>query len=166
MYKLKVQELTLESFQKYGSFANMLNPNTIKIGAAPVEFFRDMILLNLGQNIEASFSTCRVSKRPLIVQDLEIHTFCQEGILPLDGDVLISLAPATANGDLPWDRLEAFQVPQGTMVTLRPGVWHCGPFADQADSVNVLVTLPERAYANDCAVVAIPGSEQSEISNK
>jgi ureidoglycolate lyase len=163
MYKLKVQELTLESFHKFGSFANMLNPNTVKIGAAPVEFFRDLVLLNLGQNTEASFSTCRVSKRPLIVNELEYHSYCQEGNLPLDGDVLIGLAPATANGDLPWDRIEAFRVPQGTLVTLRPGVWHCGPFADQADYVNVLIALPERVYANDCHVIAIPSDKQSEI---
>ncbi|MGD8401873.1 MAG: ureidoglycolate lyase [Bacillota bacterium] len=163
MYKVKVQELTLESFQKFGSYAKMLNPDTVKIGAAPVEFFRDMISLNLGQNTEVAFSTCRVTKRPLVVQDLEIHTFCQEGILPLDGEVLITLAPATANGDLPWNRIEVFRVPQGTMVTLRPGVWHCGPYAWQADLVNVLIALPERVYANDCKVFAIPEDERSEI---
>jgi hypothetical protein len=38
----------------------------------------------------------------------------------LDGAVLISLAPATANGDLPCDRVEFFHVPRGTIVTLRP----------------------------------------------
>jgi ureidoglycolate lyase len=163
MYQVKVKELTLESFQKFGSFANMLNPNAVKLGTAPVEFFRDMILLNLGRATAVSFSTCRVSKRPLIVKDLELHTFCQEGILPLDDEVLIGLAPATANGDLPWNRIEAFHVPQGTLVTLRPGVWHCGPFAAQADSVNVLIALPERAYANDCHVVAISSDKQCEI---
>jgi hypothetical protein len=39
MYKVKINELTLESFRKFGSFANMLNPDVPKIGAAPVEFF-------------------------------------------------------------------------------------------------------------------------------
>jgi ureidoglycolate hydrolase len=163
MYQVKIQELTLESFHKFGSFANMINPDTVKIGAAPVEFFRDMIGLSLGRNTAASFSTCRVSKRPLIVKELEFHTFYQEGILPLDGDVLISLAPATANGDFPWDRIEVFQVPKGTMVALRPGVWHCGPYAYRTDLVNVVITLPERVYANDCKVVPIPEAEQTEI---
>jgi ureidoglycolate lyase len=163
MYKLKVQELTLESFHKFGSFAKMLNPNTVKIGAAPVEFYHDLVLLNLGQNTEASFSTCRVSKRPLIVNELEYHSYCQEGNLPLDGDVLLTVAPATAGGDLPWDRVEAFHVTKGTMVTLKAGVWHCGPFAYQTDVANVLVALPERVYANDCHVIAIPLDKQSKI---
>jgi ureidoglycolate hydrolase len=163
MYKVKINELTLENFQKFGSFARMVNPEAVKIGAAPVEFFRDMLGLNLGRDTAASFSTCRVSKTSLKVTALEFHTFCQEGILPLDGDILIALAPATANGDLPWDRVAAFHIPQGTMLALRPGVWHGGPFADQADSVNVLIVLPERVYANDCQVVAIPADKQSEI---
>jgi ureidoglycolate hydrolase len=163
MYKVKINELTMESFQKFGSFARMLDPEAVKIGAAPVEFFRDMVGLSLGRDTAASFSTCRVSKAPLKVSALEFHTFCQEGILPLDGEIVIALAPATAGGDLPWDRVEAFRVPRGTMLALRPGVWHGGPFADQADSVNVLIVLPERVYANDCQVVPIPANEQSEI---
>jgi ureidoglycolate hydrolase len=163
MPRVKIKELTLENFNKYGSFANMINPDAVKIGAAPVEFFRDLIGQNLGRDTGVSFSTCRVTKRPFVVKELEYHTFCEEGILPLDGDILLTLAPATANGDLPWDRIEAFQISKGTMVTLRPGVWHCGPYAYQADVVNVLITLPERVYANDCRVVAIPADQQSEI---
>jgi ureidoglycolate lyase len=163
MNKVKIKELTLESFQKFGSFARMVNPDAVKIGAEPVEFFRDMLGLNLGRDTAASFSTCRVSKTSLKVTAMEYHTSCQEGILPLDGDILISLAPATASGDLPWDRVEVFHVPQGTMLALRPGVWHGGPYAYQADRVNILIVLPERVYANDCQVVPIPADEQSEI---
>jgi ureidoglycolate lyase len=104
----------------------------------------------------ASFSTCRVSSRPLIVKELEYHTHCQEGNMPLDGDVLLAMAPATTNGDRPWDRVEVFSVPKGTMVTLKAGVWHCGPYAYQTDVANVLIVLSERVYANDCQAVAIP----------
>ncbi len=38
-----IQELRLENFQKYGTFASMLNPQAVKIGEKPIEFFRDMI---------------------------------------------------------------------------------------------------------------------------
>jgi ureidoglycolate lyase len=163
MYKAKVTELTLEDFQKFGSFARMLNPEAVKIGAAPVEFYRDLILLSSGRDTGVSFSTCRVAKRPLTVKELEFHTFCPEGILPLDGDALLGVAPATAHGDLPWDRVEVFRVPQGTIVTLRPGVWHCAPFAFESDAVNVLIALPERVYANDCTVIPTPMDLQTEI---
>jgi ureidoglycolate lyase len=78
-------------------------------------------------------------------------------------DVLLAMAPATTNGDRPWDRVEVFSVPKGTMVTLKAGVWHCGPYAYQTDVANVLIVLSERVYANDCQAVAIPADEQSEI---
>jgi ureidoglycolate lyase len=85
------------------------------------------------------------------------------GILLSDGVILLTLAPATANDDLPWDRIEAFRVPKGTMVTLRPGVWHYGPYTYQADSVNVLITLPKWTYANDYRIVSISTDQQSII---
>jgi ureidoglycolate lyase len=166
MYKLPIKPLTLETFHPFGSFANLINPTAIKIGTEPVEFYRDMAGLDLGQHTAASFSTCRVTTRPLIVTDLEYHTHCGEGILPLDGDILQPVAPATANGDLPWDRIEVFLIPKGTMVTLNAGVWHCGPYAYNADVVNTLIALPERVYANDCKVVALPEEERSEIRRK
>jgi hypothetical protein len=49
-----------------------------------------------------------------------------------------------------------FFVKKGTMVAIRPGVWHCAPFAYKADHVNVLIVLPERTYANDCTIEIIP----------
>ena len=57
--QVAVKELSLEAFAPYGTFANMINPDATKIGAEPIEFFRDMILLDLGAARCASFSICR-----------------------------------------------------------------------------------------------------------
>ena len=152
---LKVKEITLESFSKYGTFANMIDPDACKIGNEPVEFYRDMLTLDSGRPGSTAFSICRVIKRPLTIDFIEYHSFAGEGVLPLDGDILLSVAPATGNGDVPYNEIEVFLVPKGTMVTIRPGVWHCAPFAQKAHCVNVLIVLPERTYANDCIVVTI-----------
>lgn len=164
--KTKVKELTLADFNIYGSFANMINPQTPKLGVEPAEFYRDMVFLNLGQNNIASFSVCRVSKRPFIVDATEFHRNTEEGILPLDGDILMHVGLATPNGDVPIDRMEIFRVPKGTIVTLRPGVWHNAPFTYECDFVNVLIVLPERTYANDCYVFEIPNKDRIEIDTK
>jgi ureidoglycolate lyase len=74
------------------------------------------------------------------------------------------VALATKKGDTPVDRIEVFRVPQGTLVTLRPGVWHHAPFAFECECVNVMVVLPERTYMNDCFVFIIPEEEQIEMS--
>ncbi len=42
MKKVKVKELTREDFNAYGTFAQLINPNAVKIGDEPVEFFREI----------------------------------------------------------------------------------------------------------------------------
>ena len=165
MIKLKVQELTLERFNKYGSFANMINPNACKIGQEPVEFYYDMVAADFGQATTVSFSVCRVQKRPLVIDGIEYHDHTGEGMLPLDGDVILYFAPATAGGDVPYDRFEAFLVPKGTLITIRPGVWHCGAFTAGSDCVNILIALPERVYKNDCTTVSLTEDRQLEIES-
>jgi len=163
MRKEKVRELALESFARYGSFANMVNPQAEKLGAEPIEFYRDMAQLDLGSRTIASFSTCRVCKRPPVVDVTEFHNGTAEGVLPLDADILIHVGPATPVGEVPLDRIEIFRVPKGTFVSLHPGVWHHAPFAYNTDVANVLIVLPERTYAIDCHVTEIPEKDRTEI---
>lgn len=163
MKKIGVKKLTLENFNKYGTFANMINPDAVKIGAEPVEFFRDMMQVYFGtKNI--SFSICRVLKRPAIIDTIEYHSSCTEGILPLDADVLIHVAIATLNGEVPSEEIEVFHIPKGTLVSLKPGVWHYAPYLCDSDQANTLVLLPERAYANDCHVVELDEKDHLEIT--
>ena len=48
MKSLKIEALTVESFLPFGFYADLVNPKTEKIGAAPIEFFRDMVQQDLG----------------------------------------------------------------------------------------------------------------------
>ena len=150
MREISYKPLSLAAFEKYGRYANLLNPTAVKIGQAPIEFYRDMIQFDLGSGLPASFSVCRVLKRPFVVDFTEYHDFCPEGILPLDGDVLLHVAPADPGKDFPSDQAEIFKVPQGTLVVLRPGVWHHAPFALSREMVNCIILLSERTYKNDC----------------
>lgn len=163
MKKINIKKLSFDNFRIYGSFSEMINPKAPRLGPEPIEFYRDMEQLNLGQSNTASFSVCRVSKRPMVISKLEFHNYTAEGLMPVDGDVLIHVALATRNGEVPLDRIEVFLVPKGTLVTIRPGVWHHAPFAFGYDFVNVLVVLPERTYAKDCFVSIIPEDKQLEI---
>lgn len=163
MRTVKIEELTVEKFLPFGTYANYLNPGTEKIGAAPIEFFRDMVQQPLNTTI-ASFSTCRVEKRDLVIDVIECHSTTGEVALPLDNDVFIHVGPATPPGSpLPLDKFRVFRVPQGTLVSLRPGVWHHGAFTANDDPVNVLIVLPERTYANDCTVVELPAADRIKI---
>lgn len=143
----------MEGFAPFGSYAQMINPSATKFGAPPIEFFRDMVQLELGQGAP-SFSVCRVEPRPLLIDITEYHSHTGEGILPLDADVLLHFATATGNGVVP-EAFRVFRVPCGTFVAIRPGVWHHAPFALAERAANVLIVLPERTYANDCVVLRL-----------
>ena len=164
MRKEKIRKLTVEEFLPYGTYANLINPSSEKLGAPPIEFFRDMVQQNLGTVNFASFSTCRVEKREMVVDVSEYHTHTAEGILPIDNDILIHVAPATPpDAPVPADKIAVFRIPKGTMVVLRPGVWHHAPFTVNDSPANVLIVLPERAYANDCKVVQLEENEKIRI---
>ena len=160
MRKAEVKRLTREAFRPFGDFAALINPQSECIGEAPVQFYRDMLPLRLGTATTASISVCRVSTRPPVIDVTEFHNSTEEGILPLDDDVLIHVAPATADDKPPVDRMEVFRVPRGTFVVLRAGTWHHAPFAVDKDVANVLIVLPERTYAADCAVRTLPRSQR------
>lgn len=163
MEQLKIQELSIEGFKKYGSYSNMINPSSEKLNSGLVEFHRDMEQVALAAGTIPSFSVTRSQKRPLVIEKFEYHNHTGEGILPLDGDVLIHVAPAGRSTDVPYDKIEVFRIPKGTFVTIRPGVWHQAPFAYQCDVANTLIVLPERTYENDCKVVLFSDGSKIKI---
>lgn len=164
MRTVKVQELTPQAFLPFGFYGPLCDPSSEKIGAPPIEFFRDIVQQDLGGASIVSFSTCRVEGRDPVINVSEYHTRTGEGILPLDNDILIHVAPATPPAaGVPLDKICVFRVPRGTMVVLRPGVWHHAPFALNDRPANVLIVLPERTYANDCVVVGLKEADQIRI---
>lgn len=154
---IKVEPLSLESFLPFGRYEHFIDPEREKIGTTPVEFFRDMLPLYLGVNQTPSFSVCRVEEREPVINTTEYHSACGEGVMPLDGDVLFHVGPATPPGETPpLDRFRVFRVPCHTFVALNPGVWHHAPFTISGDTVNCLIVLPTRTYATDCIVLELP----------
>ncbi len=152
MKQIEVETLSLESFKLIGEFTNLLDCQSEYIGETPVRFYRDMIEGVLA-NKQASVSVVQCSKREMIIEKAEQHFTTAELLLPLDGDIIIFAAPASPT--LNPDKIRAFYVPIGTMVTFDVGVWHKAPFPVNEDIVNSLVILPPLTYLKDCLVVAL-----------
>ena len=163
MKTVKPLPMMHETFFPYGYFAKMQNPDSINFGVSPVKFYRDILQMPVTSMANLSFSICKVEKRDFLIQKIECHSQCYEGILPLDGDIVIHVAHATQNNVYPFDDIKVFTVPQYTMVVLKAGVWHHAPFAIE-NTVNTLIVLPERTYANDCIRVDIPKEYQISIA--
>jgi ureidoglycolate lyase len=168
MRELKYRRLDPAAFAPYGSYADMIEPDAAgraapRIGAAPIEFFRDRLQSGIGADTTVSFGVCRVTRRPPVIDASEYHDGSCEALMPIDGDVLVHVAPAVPGDRFPSEQAEVFLVPKGTMVVLRPGVWHHGPFTLGTDRVSCLVALPERLYARDCHGVTIPEEDRIRV---
>lgn len=158
MRKIKAKPITVENFHPYGDFTDILNPSGYDLDG----FYRDQVLMNVSGGMQIAFSPLVVTKaEKMIVTKAEYHNTTQEGILCLDDDVVIHVAPA---GKEPVPELtEAFLVPKGTLVRLHTGTWHLSAMPVSKDVAHVLIVLPERIYFNDCYIVDYPEEDQIEI---
>ncbi|MDD3058606.1 MAG: ureidoglycolate hydrolase [Sphaerochaeta sp.] len=159
MREIPVQSLQWESFHQYGEFSDALHPAGYSLG----DFYHDRVLFPVSEGRMVGFSSLVCTKRmEKIIDSAECHSTAAEFILPLDGDVIVHVAPPS---QVPVPELtEAFLVPKGTMVMLRIGVWHLAPFAVKEGDTHVLIGLPERIYKTDCMVVAYAEDQKMKVN--
>jgi len=158
MRKIKVQPLSVKTFEEFGSFYNLMEPEGHHLG----DFYHDHILDPVAGNKVMAFSSLISHKcEHKIIAAVEYHNTTGEIILPLDGAVIVHVAPPS-NKPVP-EMTEAFLVPVGTMVRLNTGVWHMTPFAVEKEETHIMIGLPERTYFVDCAVINYEEKDQIEV---
>ncbi len=158
MKTIKAKPITVENFAPYGSFTSIVEPSGNALG----NFYNDKVLLPVSGSMPVAFSPLVMDKPDkMIISEVEYHNTTGEGILPVDDDVVMHVAPP---GKEPVPELtEAFIVPKGTVVKINTGVWHMGVLPLNREQVHVLIVLPERIYMNDCTVVTYQEEDQMEI---
>lgn len=154
---LRVKPLSHEAFLAYGTFGRLTPPTVAPLAKGEATAFwpdcGGVLTLGPMASNQVAIGICQVSWRPLQIDVCEFHTSTGEGILPLDGDIYLHVGRPTGDEKVPVGELEVFFVPRGTMVILKPGVWHHAPFATkEGEVVNTVIMLPQRVYANDCTV--------------
>ncbi len=147
MKTIRAKNLNCNDFKKYGDFYNLLDPQGYSLG----DFFPDRLLSFSASNSQTAYSPLIIRKQEEnIIEKVEHHNYATEILLPLDGDMVVHVAPPSV--DLVPEETEAFIVPKGTLIKLNVGVWHLAPFAIKEGITHVLVVLPERTYNNDCVI--------------
>lgn len=164
MKTIVAQPLTVQNFKKYGCFQNLLDDASLaESSVVPVGFFADVMTLDFGRGNPPAVSVCIAGRQPdMVVDFMEAHQHTCEGLLPLDGDVVIFV------GAMTWepprsDGLEAFLVPKGTFVKTYPLILHGKQFALGQDEVRVLCLLPQRTFYNDMVTVPLADGERVRI---
>ena len=95
----------------------------------------------------------------MLITQVEYHTTTCEIIMPLNDDMILHVAPASAGTPVP-ELTEAFIVPKNTLVKINPAIWHLAPLPLNADELCAMIILPECTYANDCTVVDLTEAQQ------
>ena len=162
MREIKSQKLDREAFRPYGDYIDLLHVKQMEQREEDNIFVPDLVELHLDGRMPASICVARVSECERVVSVLEYHQFTCEGILPLDGDIDIFVGPSSFRVDP--ETIEAFRVPQGTIVRLNPGVLHGRQFVVDTPAVNVLILLPERTFGNDCTFTRLEEKDQIRIA--
>ena len=161
MLKVKVQPLTCEAFAPFGQFCNMAEPTGYALTGALHRFFPDRLTGHAACNLAFSPITVKRPEKYVITQQ-EYHTTTWEMILPLNDDMLLHCAPASAGVSVN-EQAKAFLVPKGTLVKMNAAIWHLAPLPVHEDALSAMIVLPECTYANDCTVVDLAPEQQFRI---
>ena len=161
MKTIKAQPLTMEAFATFGQFYHIDEPKGYALCGELHRFFPDRLVADSQHRV--GYSPILVKKpEKMIVTQQEYHTTTWEMLMPLDDDMIIHVAPASAGVPVT-DLAQAFIVPKHTLVKLNAAVWHLAPLPVNNEQLTAMVILPECTYANDCTVVDLKPEQQFEI---
>lgn len=161
MHQIKVQPLTVEAFAPFGAFYQIDKPEGYALCGEIHQFFPDRLVAD--SNHRVGYSPILVKKpEKMIITQQEYHTTTWEMIMPLNDDMILHCAPASA-GTPVTHLAKAFLVPKNTLVKMNAAIWHLAPLPANQEQLTAMIILPECTYANDCTVVDLKPEEQFEI---
>ena len=161
MRKIKAEAITNENFAPFGQFYTMDAPKGYALCGELHRFFPDRLVAD--SNHRVGYSPILVKKpEKMIITQQEYHTTTWEMILPLNDDMILHCAPASA-GTPVTEHAKAFIVPKNTLVKMNAAIWHLAPLPAAKEELAAMIILPECTYANDCTVVDLPEEQQFQI---
>lgn len=161
MHQVKIENLTHECFAPFGQFYTMDQPQGYALCGELHQFFPDRVTADSNRRVGYSPIVVKKPEKMIITQQ-EYHTTTWEMILPMDDDMILHVAPASA-GTPVTHLAKAFLVPKHTLVKMNTAVCHLAPLPATKDTLTAMVILPECTYANDCTVVELSPEQQFEI---
>ena len=161
MRQVKVETLTHEAFAPFGQFYNLEKPEGHALCGELHQFFPDRLTADCNHRV--GYSPILVKKpEKMVITQQEYHTTTWEMIMPLDDDMILHVAPASAGVPVT-EQAQAFIVPKHTLVKMNAAIWHLAPLPASKEQLTAMIILPECTYANDCTVVDLSAEQQFEI---
>ena len=124
MREVKAVKINAADFAPYGTFCNMTEPEGYPLSGEIHKFYPDRISGTCTGSM--AFSPIAVRKDDRIVKMAEYHTTTWEGIVALDDDMIIHVAPASGGTPVAELRLiRILPVCRPREVLRRESEWHC-----------------------------------------
>ena len=161
MKTIQAVPITHANFAPFGQIYSMAEPAGYPLCGELHKFFPDRLVADSQHRV--GYSPILVKKpEKMIITQQEYHTTTWEMIMPLDDDMILHVAPASA-GTPVTEYAQAFIVPKHTLVKLNTAIWHLAPLPANKEQLTAMIILPECTYANDCTVVDLAPEQQFEI---
>lgn len=131
MKTIKVKKLTKEAFAPYGE---VLTIEGREAGGNPAShlWYPQVVVID----DPTSINLMKVVPHEFVLKDFEKHDKTTENLLAMDGDLIVGVAKA---GELEDEAVEAFYIPAGLGISLKPSVWHAVPFAVGKEVMSVCI---------------------------
>ena len=161
MRTIQVEPITHAAFAPFGQFYKMEAPEGYALCGQLHQFFPDRLTADSTHRV--GYSPILVKKpEKMVITQQEYHTTTWEMILPMNDDMILHVAPASA-GTPVTNLAKAFLVPKHTLVKMNAAIWHLAPLPASSEQLCAMIILPECTYANDCTAIAFEPGQEFEI---
>lgn len=155
--RIKVDQLTDEAFRPFGRVLGQPDDEPPNLTGEMEDVWLGMSdLMGLGGETQRTVTYLKICRRPAVYDTLERHSTCAEAFIPLEGESILLVAPASGASDGPDPcGIRAFYMDGTKGVLLCPGVWHAVPY--NISRVATFLVLVDDAIIekNDCCKVPI-----------
>ncbi|WP_076420073.1 ureidoglycolate lyase [Colwellia sp. UCD-KL20] len=157
--KLAIENVSKEAFQPYGQLIEMPVKDDPTIAVENVTFWKQQAMFSIKGETEVG--VLKIKKQDMVFDQLENHFKTATGIICLDGDCAIAVAPPS--DDIPnVDTLKAYTIPQGQLFVLAEKCWHSATYPIDKDEITLLIIFQKDALDNDTVFEDI--SESVELT--
>ncbi|WP_077341823.1 ureidoglycolate lyase [Pseudocolwellia agarivorans] len=157
--KLAIENVSKEVFQSYGQLIEMPVKDDPTIAVENVTFWKQQAMFSIKGETEVG--VLKIKKQDMVFDQLENHFKTATGIICLDGDCVIAVAPPS--DDIPnVDTLKAYTIPQGQLFVLAEKCWHSATYPIDKDEITLLIIFQKDALDNDTVFEDI--SESVELT--
>jgi ureidoglycolate lyase len=123
---IEVQELTVDSFCRYGWLLGKpfrLDRGIPTFRNADIDFWEEQ-RFDSGVSGEPEILWVNYRNRERTIASLEVHRLTQQVVVPLTGEIIQIVAMSQQDGSPDMSSLRAFRIPISQGVCMQPGCWH------------------------------------------